>query len=184
MVGGVNFARLMLGMLLPTLAAPLCAEPPLVVLVRHAEKAAEPGADPGLSPAGQARAQALQAALGFAGIGVVVTTQYRRTRETAQPVAERLKLVPTVVEARRGEDAAVHIADLVAAVRQQTKPVLVVGHSNTVTALVAALGGPVLPELCESSFGHLFVLSPAGERGGVVQARYGQSDPAPTPGCL
>jgi hypothetical protein len=54
MVAPMNTCRLSLGLLLATLAGPLYAEPPLVVLVRHAEKAAEPGADPGLSPAGPA----------------------------------------------------------------------------------------------------------------------------------
>jgi hypothetical protein len=58
------------------------AEPPLVVLVRHADRGAESAEDPGLSPAGEARAKALGHALGFAHIGAVITTQYRRTHET------------------------------------------------------------------------------------------------------
>lgn len=164
-------------------APALRAEPPLVVLVRHADRGTEPADDPGLSPAGQARARALGDALGFAQVGAVLTTQYRRTRETGGAVAQRLGLVPRVVEARSGEDPAIHIAEVVAAVRQQTVPVLVVGHGNTVPAVLAALGGPQLPDLCETSYGHAFVLVP-GAKPISLQLRYGEADPAPAAGCL
>lgn len=171
-----------------SMAAPaLRAEPPLVVLVRHADRGTEPADDPGLSPAGQARARALGDALGFAHIGAVIATQYRRTRETGQAVAQRLGLVPQVVEARPGEEPARHIADVVAAVRRQSAPVLVVGHGNTVPAVLAALGGPQLPDLCETSYGLAFVLVPGmgpGAKPVTLQLRYGEPDPAPAAGCL
>ena len=44
---------------LTSLAPAALAAPDLVILVRHAEKAAEPGNDPALSPEGAQRAQAL-----------------------------------------------------------------------------------------------------------------------------
>jgi phosphohistidine phosphatase SixA len=165
------------------LPAAVYAEPPLVVLVRHADRGTEPAEDPGLSPAGEARAKALGHALGFAHIGAVITTQYRRTRETGQAVAQRLGLVPMVVEARSGDAPAVHIDEVVTAVRRQSVPVLVVGHGNTVPAVLAALGGPQLPDLCETSYGLAFVLVP-GAKPMSLQLRYGEADPPPAAGCL
>ena len=56
----------MVGVLFATMTfAPraLFAQPSLVVLVRHGEKATEGGSDPSLSEAGKARAQALADAM-------------------------------------------------------------------------------------------------------------------------
>ncbi len=150
--------------------------PRLVVLVRHAEKAAEPVVDPGLSTAGAQRALALAEALEHAGIEAIITTQFRRTRETAQPLAMRLKLEPLVVSARR-EAADAHVPEVLAAIRSQHGNVLVVGHSNTLAAIVAGLGGPALPDLCETSFGQAWVLSGAA----LLRLRYGVPD-APAQG--
>src|ERR1700694_910208 len=69
----------------------------VLVLVRHADKAAEPADDPPLTAAGAKRAQDLAAALRTAGVTAIITTQLRRTRETAQPLATALGLVAQVV---------------------------------------------------------------------------------------
>jgi len=66
-------------------------------------------------------------------------------------------------------------------VRAQTGTVLVVGHSNTVPAILAALGGPKLPEICETSFHHIFLLRPGA---GWMQLSYGAPSAAPAAGCL
>lgn len=149
----------------------------LLILVRHAEKAAEPAEDPPLSEAGQRRAQALATALADAGIRHIVTTQWKRTQETARPLAQRLGLLPRVVETRRGAD---HGAELAALLRELQGPVLVVGHSNTLTPLLAALGGPRLPLLCESSHAQLFVW----QAGSLLRLQVGEPDPPAAPGCL
>src|SRR4051812_18913247 len=73
----------------------------IVLLVRHAEKAAE-GEDPPLTPAGQQRAVALAGVAADAGVDVIYTTQLRRTRETAQPLADRLGVPITVREIPSG----------------------------------------------------------------------------------
>jgi phosphohistidine phosphatase SixA len=129
----------------------------VVVLVRHAEKAAPTG-DVALSPAGEARAAALAAALRDAGVQAVLTTQLRRTGQTAEPLAAAMGLTPEIVPI--GGDAPEHAARVAAAVRQrhQGHTVLVVGHSNTVPAIIAALGGPRIPDLCDSEYATLFVL--------------------------
>ena len=162
------------------LALPARALPELVMLVRHAEKAAEPGADPGLSPEGEARAQALAQALQGLKVNAIVTTQARRTRDTAAPLAKAMGVQAQVIEARRGA-LAEHVREVADAVRAQSGVVVVVGHSNTVPAVLAALGGPLLSDLCETSFHHLFLLRPPA---GWAQLSYGAASPAPESGCL
>ncbi len=163
------------------------AQPDQIILVRHAERSTEPAADPALSVAGEARAQTLAATLANAGVTAIVTTQFRRTRETAQPLAVALRITPQVIAARKGE-AAAHIAEVVAAVQAQASgTVLVVGHSNTVMAIAAALGAPKMVDLCETSYSHVLVMRPAKpvpQKLYLLQLRYGMPDAAPAePGC-
>lgn len=169
--------------LLTSATLPAHAMPDVVVLVRHAEKAPEPGSDPALSDAGAQRAQALVKALAGLGVNAVITTQYRRTRDTAAPLAQALGVQPQVIETRRG-DMPGHVQAVADAVRAQNGAVLVVGHSNTVTALLAALGGPKLAELCETSFHHAFVLQPAASPLRWAQLSYGAPSAPPEAGCL
>ncbi|HEU4586172.1 MAG TPA: histidine phosphatase family protein, partial [Gemmatimonadaceae bacterium] len=56
-----------------------------VIVVRHGEKATGQGDDPHLSDAGNARAHSLAHALEHAGVSAVITTQWKRTAETALP---------------------------------------------------------------------------------------------------
>lgn len=161
---------------------PAAAQPDLVVLVRHAERAAEPADDPGLTPAGEQRAQALVQALAGMRVNAIITTQWRRTRDTAAPLAQALGLQPQEVATQRGGPA-VNVQAVAAAVRAQQGVVLVVGHSNTVTAVLAALGGPALAPLCETSFHHAFVLQP-GPPARWAQLNYGAAGEPPAPGCL
>ncbi len=169
---------LLLACLLTTaLAAPAAAAPDLVILVRHAERAAEPQGDPALTPAGEQRAQALAQALAGLRVNAIITTQYRRTRDTAAPLAQATGVQPQVVGAGAG-GAAAHVQAVAEAVRRQTGVVLVVGHSNTVTAVLAALGGPKLAELCETSFHHAFVLQPVAEPPRWAQFSYGEPSTA------
>lgn len=148
----------------------------VVLVVRHAERA--PGAgDPPISDAGRARATALAEIGKLTGVSAIVTTQLQRTRQTAAPLAEALKITPVVVPAQA--DVAKHAAEVAAAVRQQAgKTVLVVGHSNTVPAIVAALGGPKLPDLCETEYDSLVTLIlDAGGSVRIVRTRFGASTP-------
>ena len=156
------------------------AGPTLVVLVRHAEKV-DASADPALSAAGEARAVALAEALRDAGVRAVVTTQFRRTQATAAPLATRLGLTLQVVAAGGGD----HAAAVAAAVRRLTGVVLVVGHSNTIPAIVGALGAPRPPDLCDGNYDTMFVVAlPAdGSAPSLVRTRYGTADANPAAGC-
>ena len=94
-----------------------------IFLVRHAEKTAEKN-DPGLTQAGQARALALANRLGGEGITHIHSSDFIRTRDTAEPLAEKLGLD---VEIYDPSDLAVIAKKLKATPGRH----LVVGHSNT-----------------------------------------------------
>jgi broad specificity phosphatase PhoE len=154
----------------------------LVLLVRHGEKAATPADDPPLNEAGMARAQALRAALADAGVQHVIATPRRRTGDTARPLAESLGLTPELVPLSAG---ATHIAAVADAVRRHPgEVVLVVGHSNTVPAIVGALGGPKLADLCDAQYATLYVLAvPPSGPARLVRSQYGVADPADAASC-
>ncbi len=160
-------------------------EPTVVILVRHAEKAAEPANDPPLTPAGEARAAALAGALRDARVAGIVSTQFRRTLETAAPLARALGLVPDTVRAG-GRTAELHAQAVAAHVRARYagRTVLVVGHSNTIPPIIAALGGPRLPDLCDPEYAHLFVLVlRADGTASLVDGQVGTPDPPSAPDC-
>lgn len=162
-------------LLLPQLHAQRA--PTTVILVRHAEKATAPAADPALTETGQARAAALMAIARDAGVNAIITTQFARTRETARLAAESLHVTPEV--ARAGGAAAQHAQDVARMVLAHAGGVvLVVGHSNTIPAIVAALGAPQPPPICDSAYDDLYVVTvPASGPAHVIHARYGERSP-------
>lgn len=149
------------------------AQPSLVVLVRHGEKQPTPADDPSLSEAGVARAKALDAALAFATPGTIVVSSRKRTVETAAVVQQRVGVSPTVI-ALNGQ----HVQNVAAAILQAKGVVLVVGHSNTIPAIVNALAGTRLSDLCDASYATLFLVTPAanGAKAQVVKSSYGAPD--------
>lgn len=107
------------------------------IVVRHAERATDHPRDPSLSAAGEARAQTLAARLVGRRLDAIYSSDYRRTRQTVAPTAEAQRV------GVRLYDAAQPAADFVAGLRaaHPTGTVLVVGHSNTVPPIAAALCG-------------------------------------------
>ena len=167
-------------LLLLTCAPLAWAQPTTVILVRHAEKAAEPASDPGLTPDGERRARELAQIGRDAGATAVITTQFLRTRATAQPLANELHLSPEVVDAR----GSTHAQDVAAHVRKHAgEVVLVVGHSNTIPAIIAALGAPQPPPICDPEYDNLYIVTlPASGPARVIHARYGAATPV-SAGC-
>lgn len=154
-----------------------------VYLVRHGEKSTVVANDPDpvLTAAGRARANALAVRLANVGITNVISTQWTRTRETAQPLASVLGLTTEIVPT--GGSA---FADSAAAavLRHRGGTILVVGHSNTIASVIAALGGPRLPDLCDSEHSNLFVMRITRSQAPVIMRhQYGMPDPAPDSAC-
>ena len=156
-------------------AASLAAQT-TVILVRHAEKAAQPAADPPLTEDGKARAQALWEAVKDANVSAIITTQLARTVETAAPTAAATRVTPQVVQAA-GAD---HSARVAAAVKQHAgHTVLVVGHSNTVPGIIAALGAKEPAAICDPEYDGFYVVSIGVDgKASVIKSRYGAVSPA------
>lgn len=174
----VLFAAALIG----TTPVVMHAQPATVILVRHAEKASSTEGDPALSDAGLQRAKDLAAALADAHIGSIFTTQWVRTRQTAADVVSATMLAPIVINTVGG---ASHPAEVAAAVmkRPAGEVVLVVGHSNTITKIIGALGGPKMSDICDSQYSNLYIMemtTPGAPR--LIRANYGKADPA-DPAC-
>jgi broad specificity phosphatase PhoE len=153
-------------LILTLFGATLCAQPVTVILVRHAEKAARPADDPPLTGAGKARAKELARVLRDIRPAAVYVTQFRRTQDTARPLATAAGVTPAVVP-----DA----GDLAARLSKHAgKTAVVVGHSNTVPEVIRKLGGPAVT-IDEKEFDHLYVLTVHGPgRASLVPLRYGK----------
>ena len=141
------------------LVAGATAQARTIFLVRHAERGVTTGpstTDTHLSAAGRARAQRLREELKDAKITAIYTTEYKRTQETAAPLAHSLGIQPEIISA--GETSR-----LVAKLKASRGNVLVVGHSNTLPQIIAMLGISSPVTIAESEFDNLFevVLDPA-----------------------
>jgi broad specificity phosphatase PhoE len=145
-----------------------------VIFVRHAEKAAEPADDPGLSPAGQRRVAELRRQLVdadvVAGVDAVYSTPFRRTEETARPIAEALDLPLHSYDVADTEAIMEYIVR-----EHKGKIILVVGHSNTLPALIGNMGASKkVPPIAENEYDNIFIVSiPWFGKTKTIRLRYG-----------
>lgn len=131
-----------------------------VILVRHAEKTAAAD-DPALTPEGEARAKNLARMLAKSGVTNIYTTPYARTRNTAAPLAEALKVTP--VETKAGPTYAAEMAATLRALPAGSTA-LVVGHSNSTPAVMKALGIADPPSIDDATeFDNIFIVTLAEE---------------------
>lgn len=137
--------------------SPPASEARTVIVVRHAEK--QPGSDdPALTEAGSAWADRLADFCAERGVRGVIATPFRRTMETALPTARAVDIEVRVVGLEGGLDG--HAAGVARMIDGEpgVRAWLVVGHSNTVPAVIARLGGPAV-ELSETEYGRVFVIT-------------------------
>ncbi len=124
---------------------------PTIFFVRHAEKATTGGDDMDLSEAGRARAESLATVLKDADISEIYTTEFKRTQQTAAPLAKALHLETTTISSKDR-------AALVAKLQGSSGNILVVGHSNTIPELLKTLGTSSAVNIADNDYDNLFVL--------------------------
>jgi broad specificity phosphatase PhoE len=133
-----------------------------IYIVRHAERA-DQSADSELSTEGIGRSYKLRDMLRDAGITRIFTSELRRTIETAAPLAAAMKATPQQMPA---EDPAALAARIGASDAHDR--VLVVGHSNTIPALLQALHVEATIRIADDEYDNLFIVVPRPDGGPVL----------------
>ena len=143
-----------------------------VVVVRHAEKELGTIEDPPLSQAGEQRAQLLARMFGERDgrvrIDAIIVSDTRRAQRTAAPLADRLGIAVTTVEAKDYDR-------LLSQIRaHRGGRVLIVGHSNTVPEIVHRLaGGDEVPPIADGDYSQLYIVTmPTLGPASVLRMRY------------
>jgi len=140
----------------------------LFVLVRHAEKEST-AEDSGLTADGQKRANFLKEAFSKVPPQKILHSKYKRTIDTALPVAEAFKVEQIQYDnfARLlGE-----LKDLI--ISPRPKRVLVVGHSNDIPQMLEFLSGKPYPLIPETEYGNIyFVIVDQPSNSEVIELTY------------
>jgi broad specificity phosphatase PhoE len=133
-----------------------------VIVIRHAEKDLGVSAvDPPLSPAGEARAALLARMFGDAKVlghvDAIYVSPALRNRLTAAPLAASLGITTTVAPADDPRGLALRALH-----EHSGGRVLIVGHSDTVPQIVAALNGNPdtnIPEIGAQEYGTMYIVT-------------------------
>ena len=154
-----------------------------VFLVRHADKASAPREDPPLNDKGKLRAQELARMLEGSGVKAIYTSQFLRTRQTAEPLGQKLGIasIPVPIEmnpSNPNQVSAQSIKEITDKIYERAgDSVLVIGHSNTIPEVIRMLGGDVVPKIDEKEFDDFFVVTVYGKgKAKVVRMKYGSTN--------
>ena len=111
----------------------IVAQKKTIILVRHAEKV-DASQDPELTEAGKQRAERLAKIVKKYKPGAIYSTDFKRTRDTAAPMAARRRLKVEIYDPKNPAD----LIDTI--MKSKTKRFMIVGHSNTIPGLANLLG--------------------------------------------
>ena len=141
-------------------------EPAQIFLVRHAEKSKDDPKDPSLTEGGKERAERLKFHLANADIKSIYSTDYKRTKQTIQPLADYLGIQPILYN-----PDLVDITDILK--QPQEGNIVVAGHSNTTPKLINnLLGTEKYKSLDESIYDRLFLVTKVGDSFSVTMLKY------------
>lgn len=129
--------------------------PRQIFLSRHMEKATS-GQDPALSPCGVAQAQAFAAQLKNTPLPWLMHTPYQRTKQTAEAFSQQGRQLLSY-DPRQLDQLSTEL-------NNKAGNVLVIGHSNTIPALVAKLTGETVAPLTEQDYGRIYILTEQGKQ--------------------
>ena len=146
-----------------------------MIFVRHAEKDLSVPDDPPLSEAGRQRVAELTRQLVdadvIAGVDAIYATPFRRTQQTARPLADALDLPINTYDANDTEAILETILE-----RHKGKIILVVGHSDTIPVLIANLGASKqVPPINEDEYDNIYIISiPWFGKTKTIRLRFGE----------
>ena len=155
-------------------------KPKTVFLIRHAEREDEPRQDPPLKKEGVTRSQELARLLASAGIKAIYTSQFARTKLTAEPLATKLGLTVAPISLKISptnprqiaEESTTEVVNKI--MERPGENMLVVGHSNSIPDVIKMLGGDVVPTIDERKFDDLFIVTVyAKGQASVTHVKYG-----------
>ncbi|HMT08714.1 MAG TPA: histidine phosphatase family protein [Pyrinomonadaceae bacterium] len=137
-------------------AVSMCAQEKTIVLVRHVEKDTAPTADkkdPELADAGRERAKKLVSATKRYKFDEIYSTDFKRTRQTAEPTATKRKKVIQTYDASKQQE----LVDKIMA--SKNDKFLVIGHSNTIPQLANLIGKRmVFRDLLDTEYSVVWVI--------------------------
>jgi broad specificity phosphatase PhoE len=143
-----------------------------IVLVRHAEKVMGTIEDPPLTADGVRRADRLAQMFGEVkagnGLDAIYVSDTKRAQQTAAPLASRLGMKVNGYPA----------GDVDGTVRKLLREhrggrALIVGHSNTVPAMVQKLSGQSVPAIPDEEYDDVYVVTvPSLGRANVLRLKY------------
>ena len=134
-----------------------CQPVTTIILIRHAEKANNT-ADTPISQAGQARAENLVNVLKDTGLSAIFVSQFQRTAQTAQPLADHLGLALLERAITNSQQYAQDLAHEILT-DYKGRIVLVVGHTNTTEDLITELGAPAIDPIAEDAYDNLYLVT-------------------------
>lgn len=127
-----------------------------IILVRHAEKetaATADANDPPLSAEGLKRAEKFRKVAGKYRPGAVFSTNYKRTRATAEPIAKKRNIEIQTYDPKNNAELADRI------MKSKTKRFVIVGHSNTIPGLANLLiKRELFKNLDDAEYGTIWVI--------------------------
>lgn len=145
-----------------------------IIFVRHAEKASMPADDPGLTAAGERRVAELTRQLAdadvVAGVDAIFVTRFRRSVDTAAPLANHLGIELESYDPDDNEATLQRILD-----NHKGEVILVVSHSDKLPGLIADLGASKnVPPIADNEYDNIYIVSiPWFGKTKTIRLRYG-----------
>lgn len=122
------------------------------ILFRHAEKQKDGTSNPELTKKGEARAQRIAQLLENTAIDGLFSTDYKRTLSTIQPLSESKGLTIELYDPR-------DLAKFAKGLKAKVGTYVIAGHSNTTPQLASLLAQQEVPEMDESQYSDIFVIT-------------------------
>jgi len=130
-----------------------------IFFVRHAEKVIDESDNPELNNRGKERAEKLSFILEKSGITKIYSTDYKRTKDTVKPLADKLELKILLYDPANKK----FLKELLS--ENKGTSIIIVGHSNTIPGMInEVLNSDSYDQLDDNEYDKLFIVNIIGEK--------------------